>query len=138
MVDHEVFRDNRRQGEQRVARICQQRERLWTEYFNHELRIIQPIINNLVKKSTAEQTQIPEAERRRILLDSARQVRPAIFFSLVIIVVSFLPALNAAPTNVTGPPYQAVCDAKIPRHVYPIRICLISSKIPSEWDAISV
>ena len=31
------------------------------------------------------------AERRRILLDSAKQVGPAIFFSLVIIVVSFLP-----------------------------------------------
>src|SRR5213594_4292596 len=30
-------------------------------------------------------------ERRRILLDSAKQVGPAIFFSLVIIVVSFLP-----------------------------------------------
>jgi Cu(I)/Ag(I) efflux system membrane protein CusA/SilA len=30
-------------------------------------------------------------ERRRILLDSAKQVGPALFFSLVIIVVSFLP-----------------------------------------------
>ena len=37
------------------------------------------------------QTQMPETERRRILLDSAKQVGPAIFFSLVIIVVSFLP-----------------------------------------------
>jgi Cu(I)/Ag(I) efflux system membrane protein CusA/SilA len=45
----------------------------------------------LVDRSTAPQTQIPEAERRRILLDSAKQVGPAIFFSLVIIVVSFLP-----------------------------------------------
>ena len=35
--------------------------------------------------------KISEAERRRILLDSAKQVGPAIFFSLVIIVVSFLP-----------------------------------------------
>src|ERR1700730_13762044 len=32
-----------------------------------------------------------EAQRQRILLDSAKQVGPAIFFSLVIIVVSFLP-----------------------------------------------
>src|SRR2546421_6293984 len=34
---------------------------------------------------------ISGAERRKILLDSAKQVGPAIFFSLVIIVVSFLP-----------------------------------------------
>ena len=35
--------------------------------------------------------KVPESERRRILLDSAKQVGPAIFFSLLIIVVSFLP-----------------------------------------------
>jgi Cu(I)/Ag(I) efflux system membrane protein CusA/SilA len=34
---------------------------------------------------------LTEPERRRILLDSAKQVGPAIFFSLVIIVVSFMP-----------------------------------------------
>jgi Cu(I)/Ag(I) efflux system membrane protein CusA/SilA len=34
---------------------------------------------------------IEEVQRRRILLDAAKQVGPAIFFSLVIIVVSFLP-----------------------------------------------
>jgi copper/silver efflux system protein len=34
---------------------------------------------------------LPEPLRRKILLDSAKQVGPAIFFSLVIIVVSFLP-----------------------------------------------
>jgi Cu(I)/Ag(I) efflux system membrane protein CusA/SilA len=40
----------------------------------------------------AEQTEkLPEPERRRILLHAAKQVGPAIFFSLVIIVVSFLP-----------------------------------------------
>src|ERR1700740_1679446 len=40
----------------------------------------------------AEQTErIPESERCRILLDAAKQVGPAIFFSLLIIVVSFLP-----------------------------------------------
>jgi copper/silver efflux system protein len=36
-------------------------------------------------------TPLSETQRRRILLDSAKQVGPAIFFSLVIIVVSFLP-----------------------------------------------
>jgi Cu(I)/Ag(I) efflux system membrane protein CusA/SilA len=41
--------------------------------------------------SSTTERQIPEVERRRILLDSAKQVGPAIFFSLVIIVVSFLP-----------------------------------------------
>ncbi len=34
---------------------------------------------------------LPERERRRILIDAAKQVGPALFFSLVIIVVSFLP-----------------------------------------------
>src|SRR5438034_544671 len=34
---------------------------------------------------------ISQPERRRILLDSAKQVGPALFFSLLIIVVSFLP-----------------------------------------------
>ena len=34
---------------------------------------------------------IPSRERRRILLDAAKQVGPALFFSLLIIVVSFLP-----------------------------------------------
>jgi Cu(I)/Ag(I) efflux system membrane protein CusA/SilA len=40
---------------------------------------------------SSESAPLPEAQRRRILLDSAKQVGPAIFFSLVIIVVSFLP-----------------------------------------------
>ncbi len=40
----------------------------------------------------AKQTEpVTEPQRQRILLDSAKQVGPAIFFSLVIIVVSFLP-----------------------------------------------
>ena len=34
---------------------------------------------------------VPDSERRRILVDAAKQVGPALFFSLVIIVVSFLP-----------------------------------------------
>jgi Cu(I)/Ag(I) efflux system membrane protein CusA/SilA len=34
---------------------------------------------------------ISEPERRKILIDSAKQVGPALFFSLIIIVVSFLP-----------------------------------------------
>ena len=37
------------------------------------------------------ETTVSEGERRKILLDSAKQVGPAIFFSLLIIVVSFLP-----------------------------------------------
>src|SRR6476469_6430905 len=36
---------------------------------------------------------VPEPERRRILIDAAKQVGPALFFSLLIIVVSFLPVL---------------------------------------------
>ena len=34
---------------------------------------------------------VPEQQRRRILIDAAKQVGPALFFSLIIIVVSFLP-----------------------------------------------
>src|SRR5437667_4564322 len=37
------------------------------------------------------ESSVSEAERCKILLDSAKQVGPAIFFSLLIIVVSFLP-----------------------------------------------
>jgi Cu(I)/Ag(I) efflux system membrane protein CusA/SilA len=40
----------------------------------------------------AERTDIPsETERRRILVGAAQQVGPALFYSLIIIVVSFLP-----------------------------------------------
>ena len=45
----------------------------------------------LSEHQSAEAAPLPEPQRRRILLDSAKQVGPAIFFSLVIIVVSFLP-----------------------------------------------
>ncbi len=46
---------------------------------------------HLSEQQSAESGPLPEPQRRRILLDSAKQVGPAIFFSLVIIVVSFLP-----------------------------------------------
>ncbi len=36
-------------------------------------------------------TEVPERERRQILIGAAKQVGPALFFSLLIIVVSFLP-----------------------------------------------
>jgi Cu(I)/Ag(I) efflux system membrane protein CusA/SilA len=42
-------------------------------------------------RHVAEQPQINESERRRILVAAAKQVGPALFFSLLIIVVSFLP-----------------------------------------------
>src|SRR5712671_5552093 len=45
----------------------------------------------LSERQSSESDPLPEPQRRKILLDSARQVGPAIFFSLVIIVVSFLP-----------------------------------------------
>jgi Cu(I)/Ag(I) efflux system membrane protein CusA/SilA len=50
-----------------------------------------PVAGGLIEKPTEKQKKVPEAERRQILLNSAKQVGPAIFFSLVIIVVSFLP-----------------------------------------------
>src|SRR5437773_296072 len=39
----------------------------------------------------SEAGQVAEGERRRILVGAAKQVGPALFFSLLIIVVSFLP-----------------------------------------------
>ena len=45
----------------------------------------------LSEHQSSESAPLPEPQRRKILLDSAKQVGPAIFFSLVIIVVSFLP-----------------------------------------------
>src|ERR1700688_734833 len=45
----------------------------------------------LSEHQAKESTALSEPQRKRILLDSAKQVGPAIFFSLVIIVVSFLP-----------------------------------------------
>jgi copper/silver efflux system protein len=45
----------------------------------------------LSEKQAERTDKLPEAERRQILLDAAKQVGPAIFFSLLIIVVSFLP-----------------------------------------------
>jgi len=45
----------------------------------------------LSEHPSAETEGVSAPERRRILLSSAKQVGPAIFFSLVIIVVSFLP-----------------------------------------------
>ncbi len=45
----------------------------------------------LSERQSAESDPLPETQRRGILLNSAKQVGPAIFFSLVIIVVSFLP-----------------------------------------------
>jgi Cu(I)/Ag(I) efflux system membrane protein CusA/SilA len=45
----------------------------------------------LSEHQSSESGPLSEPQRRKILLDSAKQVGPAIFFSLVIIVVSFLP-----------------------------------------------
>jgi Cu(I)/Ag(I) efflux system membrane protein CusA/SilA len=38
-----------------------------------------------------EESEVSEKHRRRILIDAAKQVGPALFFSLLIIVVSFIP-----------------------------------------------
>jgi copper/silver efflux system protein len=46
---------------------------------------------HLSERQDRETGPVPERERRRVLIDSAKQVGPALFFSLLIIVVSFLP-----------------------------------------------
>ncbi|MGH9771845.1 MAG: efflux RND transporter permease subunit, partial [Candidatus Acidiferrales bacterium] len=47
--------------------------------------------SSLEDKSLTDERRIPEKERRQVLLAAAQQVGPALFFSLIIIVVSFLP-----------------------------------------------
>ncbi len=44
-----------------------------------------------IAKTGKSGTNLNEKERRRILMDGAKQVGPAIFFSLLVILVSFLP-----------------------------------------------
>jgi copper/silver efflux system protein len=46
---------------------------------------------HLSERQERDPTPVPEKERRRLLTDAAKQVGPALFFSLLIIVVSFLP-----------------------------------------------
>ncbi len=46
----------------------------------------------LSERQERDAQPVAERERRRILIDAAKQVGPALFFSLLIIVVSFLPA----------------------------------------------
>jgi Cu(I)/Ag(I) efflux system membrane protein CusA/SilA len=46
---------------------------------------------HLSERQQASEVPIPEPERREILINAAKQVGPALFFSLLIIVVSFLP-----------------------------------------------
>jgi copper/silver efflux system protein len=46
---------------------------------------------HLSERQERDPRPVPEKERRRLLTDAAKQVGPALFFSLLIIVVSFLP-----------------------------------------------
>ena len=46
---------------------------------------------HLSERQQASETPVSESERREILINEAKQVGPALFFSLLIIVVSFLP-----------------------------------------------
>jgi Cu(I)/Ag(I) efflux system membrane protein CusA/SilA len=46
---------------------------------------------HLSERQHSDETPVSETERREILISAAKQVGPALFFSLLIIVVSFLP-----------------------------------------------
>jgi Cu(I)/Ag(I) efflux system membrane protein CusA/SilA len=46
---------------------------------------------HLSERQQADEKPVSESERREILINAAKQVGPALFFSLLIIVVSFLP-----------------------------------------------
>ena len=46
---------------------------------------------HITYEEPAEMSEVTEKDRRRILIDAAKQVGPALFFSLLIIVVSFIP-----------------------------------------------
>src|SRR5207244_9135437 len=47
--------------------------------------------NGQITSAPQRSAVVPERERRKILIAAAKQVGPALFFSLLIIVVSFLP-----------------------------------------------
>lgn len=49
------------------------------------------MVENGYRHLSEKRGEVSEAERRQILISSAKQVGPALFFSLLIIVVSFLP-----------------------------------------------
>src|SRR5207237_840519 len=53
--------------------------------------IVENGYRQLSEHQSKESAGLQEAQRHKILLDAAKQVGPAIFFSLLIIVVSFLP-----------------------------------------------
>ncbi|HYL62747.1 MAG TPA: CusA/CzcA family heavy metal efflux RND transporter [Candidatus Methylomirabilis sp.] len=65
--------------------------------FHPPMQRILPLLDETEPGTQAESEQslglppVPEKERRQILLAAAQQVGPALFFSLIIIVVSFLP-----------------------------------------------
>ena len=46
---------------------------------------------HLSERQENDASPVRSAERKKILIDAAKQVGPALFFSLLIIVVSFLP-----------------------------------------------
>jgi Cu(I)/Ag(I) efflux system membrane protein CusA/SilA len=48
---------------------------------------------HLSERQESDATPVSEPERQKILINAAKQVGPALFFSLLIIVVSFLPVL---------------------------------------------
>ena len=53
------------------------------------------MVENAARK-LSEAGKVSEAERRRIVVDAAKEVGPGIFFSLLVIVVSFLPVFALA------------------------------------------
>jgi Cu(I)/Ag(I) efflux system membrane protein CusA/SilA len=60
------------------------------------------IIDNIHKRLGAAQsaeTSLPEKDRRRIIIEAMQQVGPSIFFSLLIITVSFLPVFALEGTE---------------------------------------
>ncbi len=60
------------------------------------------IIDNIHKRLGAAQsagTKLPERDRRRLIIEAMQQVGPSIFFSLLIIAVSFLPVFALEGTE---------------------------------------
>ena len=53
--------------------------------------MVENAARRLSEAQSAHGGRVEEAERRRIVVDAAREVGPGIFFSLLVIVVSFLP-----------------------------------------------
>lgn len=57
------------------------------------------MVDNIHKKLSARGDNVPELERRSLVIDAMKEVGPSIFFSLLIITISFVPVFSLEATE---------------------------------------